>query len=101
MILADSTQLTSQEILFFALAALTLLVVIGILIQRAATGHREDWMSPNEVRRTYFPTSEEAQQDAEYVPTEEERRSNRKAWTIAIIGMLIISAIYLASGGMR
>jgi len=45
----------------------------------------------------YFPTREEAEEDAHSVPTEAERRKNRKAWLIFLIGCVLLAVLLLIS----
>ena len=99
MNIADtSVKLTQTDILLLGIAALTFVALLIRVIYRALTGHlREDFMTPGEVRRTYFPTREEAEADALYVPTEAERRKNRKAWLILLIGCVLLAVLLLIS----
>src|SRR6266702_5579187 len=99
MNIADtSIKLTQTDILLLGIAALTFTVLLIRVIYRALTGHlREDFLTPGEVRRTYFPTRQEAEEDAHSVPTEAERRKNRKAWLIFLIGCVLLAVLLLIS----
>jgi hypothetical protein len=99
MNIADtSVKLTQTDILMLGIAALTFAVLLVRVISRALTGHlREDFLTLGEVRRTYFPTREEAEADAHYVPTEAERRKNGKAWLIFLIGCVLLAVLLLIS----
>src|SRR2546421_10758013 len=99
MNIADtSVKLTQTDILMLGIAAITFAVLLVRVISRALTGHlSEDFLTPGEVRRTYFPTREEAEEDAHYVPTERERRKNGKAWLIFLIGCVLLAVLLLIS----
>ena len=99
MNIADtSNKLTQTDILLLGIAAVTLTVLIARVIFRALTGHlREDFLTPGEVRRTYFPTRQEAEADAHSIPTEAERRKNRKALLIFTVGCVLLAMFVLIS----